>query len=163
MSFGKNKDDSKEGIDRVNLSNVIRPNTSGYDAILGKGSKVVGVLQFSGPVELDGEVEGEVIASDRLSIGEAAVLKAKVQGTEVLVKGTIHGDIIATKALILKKPAKIFGNISSPSLSIEDGVLFEGKCTMLSTAHGASSAGHSSTIVHTPSKPSDIRVTEKAV
>lgn len=111
-------------------SSTMSPSAPRADAFLGKGSKVVGTLTFSGPVELDGNIEGEVIAQDRLTIGEAAVIHAKVSGAEITVRGTVHGDIIASKRLSLKKPAKIVGNISSASLSIEEGVIFEGKCSM---------------------------------
>lgn len=100
------------------------------EAYLGKGSKVVGTLTFSGPVELDGHVEGEVAAQDRLTVGESAFVQGKIMGAEVVVRGTVHGDVIASKRLSLKKPAKIIGNISSSSISIEEGVVFEGKCSM---------------------------------
>lgn len=103
---------------------------SSPDAFLGTGSKVVGTLTFTGPVELDGVVEGEISAQDKLVIGESAVIKARISGSEVLVKGTVTGDISASKRLILKKPAKIVGNISTTNLTIEEGVVFEGKCSM---------------------------------
>ena len=100
------------------------------EAFLGKGSKVVGALNFTGPVELDGYVEGEIAAQDRLTIGEAAVIHAKVTGGEVVVKGTVNGDIFASKRLSLKRPARVVGNISTANLSIEEGVIFEGKSSM---------------------------------
>lgn len=100
------------------------------EAFLGKGCKIVGNLTFTGPVEIDGSVEGEVNAQDRITIGESAVVNAKIVGGEVIVKGTVNGDIIASKRLSLKKPAKILGNITSTNLSIEEGVIFEGKCLM---------------------------------
>ena len=136
MSFGKPKDDSD---DKKNLgaglraSSAFGSNTSSVqsDAILGRGSKVVGALTFTGSVEIDCEVEGEIHSKERLTIGEAAHVKAKVHGTDIIIRGTVIGDVIATKSLQLKKPARISGNISSPTLSIEEGVLFEGKCSMV--------------------------------
>jgi cytoskeletal protein CcmA (bactofilin family) len=112
------------------------------EAFLGKGSKVVGTLTFSGPVELDGYVEGEIISQDRLTIGESAVINARITGAEVLVKGTVNGDISASKKLSLRRPARIIGNISTTSLSIEEGVIFEGKSSM--NSGGGASAGVSS-------------------
>jgi cytoskeletal protein CcmA (bactofilin family) len=100
------------------------------DAYIGKGSQIVGSLQFSSPVELDCHVEGEIEASDRLTIGEAAMIRAKIRGTDITIKGLVQGDVIATKRLTLKKPARIAGNISAPVLAVEEGVLFEGKCVM---------------------------------
>ena len=100
------------------------------EALLGAGSKVTGTLNFTGAVQLDGEVEGEVNCKDKLVIGQTAVVKAKVVGVEIFVQGTVTGDIIASKSLALKKPAKVLGNISTEQLSIEDGVVFEGHCSM---------------------------------
>ncbi|MDZ4786799.1 MAG: polymer-forming cytoskeletal protein [bacterium] len=99
-------------------------------AFLGSGTKIMGQLSFTGPVELDGQVEGEIVAQDKLTIGEAAIVKGTVHGSEILVKGTVQGDIFASKKLILRKPARIIGNISAPSLNIEEGVTFDGKCSM---------------------------------
>jgi cytoskeletal protein CcmA (bactofilin family) len=135
MSFGKPKDDSD---DKRNASAALRPSfganvsTAASDAVLGRGSKVVGALTFTGSVEIDCEVEGEIHSKERLTIGEAAQVKAKVHGTDVIIRGTVIGDIFATKSLQLKKPARVSGNISSPTLSIEEGVIFEGKCAMTS-------------------------------
>lgn len=135
MSFGKLKN---EGEEKGPLLSTLRPTVSGatgnLDAFLGKGSKVSGVLQFSGSVELDGEVEGEIQSKDRLTIGEAAVVKAKILGADVIVKGTVSGDIYASRSLMLKKPARVIGNIQSALLTIEEGVMFEGKCSMSSSS-----------------------------
>lgn len=117
MSFGK-KDD------------IAGVQTNSSAAFLGKGTKVVGALHFSGPVEIDGEVEGEIHAKDKVTIGENAVLRAKIFGSEIIIRGTVQGEVVATKSLSLKKPAKILGNIASPALAIEEGVMFEGKCSM---------------------------------
>jgi cytoskeletal protein CcmA (bactofilin family) len=133
MSFGKAKEDSD---DKRNVAGGLRPtfptnvSSAAADAVLGKGSKVVGALTFTGSVEIDCEVEGEIQSKERLTIGESALVKAKVHGTDVIVRGTVIGDIVATRTLQLKKPARVSGNISAPSLSIEEGVLFEGKCAM---------------------------------
>lgn len=129
MSFGKIREGalSQENIEKTP---VIKTGGGNVDAFLGKGSKAVGALTFSGPAEIDGDIEGEIHSKDRLSIGEAANIKAKILGAEIVVRGTVSGDIVASRALILKRPAKITGNIQAPSLSIEEGVTFEGKCSM---------------------------------
>ncbi len=118
-------------IKKKNGVEIQSPSGAGnVDAFIGKGCKISGNLTFTGRAELDGEVEGEVHAKEPLVIGEAAVVTAKISGTDVLVRGTVNGDIFASKSLTLKRPAKIVGNISSPLLTIEEGVIFEGKCSM---------------------------------
>ena len=142
MALGK-KDSSSEA------TNGSSSTFSGGDkvaAFLGPGSKVVGKLTFTGPVELDGYIEGEIQSEKSLTIGEAAVVNAKVVGTEVVVRGTVNGDITASRKLSLKAPAKVVGNINSKNLSIEEGVTFEGKCSMNGSV-GASSSDSSSSKV----------------
>lgn len=131
MSFVKGKDDKAS----ESTPAPTRSTSSGanVEAFLGRGSKVNGNLSFSGPVELDGNVEGEIHAQEKLIIGEGAVIKATISGGEIVVKGTVQGDITASKRLSLQKPAKVTGNISSTNLSIEEGVFFEGNCSMKGT------------------------------
>jgi cytoskeletal protein CcmA (bactofilin family) len=107
------------------------------EALIGAGSKIVGKLTFEGPAQIDGEVEGEVVSKDKLVIGEGAVVNAKVVGSDILVKGVVTGDIVAARSLALQRPARIRGNISCPSLHIEEGVVFDGTCRMNASEGGA--------------------------
>ena len=110
MSFGKPKDDSD---DKKNLGAGLRAstafgssvaggsiagNSTTSDAVLGRGSKVVGALTFTGSVEIDCEVEGEIHSKERLTIGEGAHVKAKIHGTDIIIRGTVIGDVVATKS-----------------------------------------------------------------
>ncbi len=137
MSFGKSSKDETSTIPNGSTSSVLAPSTK-PEAFLGKGCKVVGTLTFAGPVEIEGTIEGEIIAQDRLTIGETASIKGKVSGSEITVKGEVHGDIVASKKLSLKRPARINGNIASAMLSVEEGVSFEGKCSMNITGQSGS-------------------------
>jgi cytoskeletal protein CcmA (bactofilin family) len=104
--------------------------TGGTSAFLGKGSRITGKLVFEGSVRIEGQVEGEIVAQDTLTIGESAVVSAQINGTSVVVTGKVTGDITARKRLEIRAPGKVFGNISTPALIIHEGVLFEGQCTM---------------------------------
>jgi len=137
MSFVKLREDKEAELNRTSTGTTppIAATTAGRaDAFLGQGSRVTGTLSFSGPVEIDGHVEGEINAKEALTIGKSATVNARISGTEILVHGTVTGDIIASRRLVLKKPARITGNIAAPSLSVEEGVIFEGKCAMATGA-----------------------------
>jgi cytoskeletal protein CcmA (bactofilin family) len=117
---------------------TVAGSTSGRpDAFLGKGTKVVGTLNFTGSAEIDCQVEGEINAKELLTIAEAAIINGKINGVEVVIRGTVNGDIIASKKLSLRRPAKVVGNITSTNLSIEEGVVFEGKCAMTAATNTA--------------------------
>jgi cytoskeletal protein CcmA (bactofilin family) len=87
-------------------------------------------LTFEGSVRIDGQVEGEISAQDTVTIGEGAEVTAQIHASVVIVHGRVHGDITAGKRVELKAPATLLGNVSTPSLVVHEGVVFEGHCTM---------------------------------
>ena len=111
--------------------------TGGTTAFLGKGARIVGKLTFEGSVRIEGQIEGEITCQDTLTIGEGAVVKAKINGTSVVVHGQVTGDITVRTRLELRAPSKVVGNISTPNLVIHEGAVFEGQCTMGGTGAGA--------------------------
>src|SRR5207249_3851367 len=106
-------------------------------AFLGKGTKIVGKLTFEGSVRIEGQIEGEIVGQDTLTIGESAVVKAKIVGTSVIVHGQVTGDITARTRLELRAPSKVVGNINAPSLVIHEGAVFDGQCAMGASADSA--------------------------
>lgn len=99
-------------------------------AYLDKGSKISGKLFFEGPVRIDGQVDGEISASDTVIVGESAVITAQIRAASVVIAGKVSGDIIAGKRVEIRPTAKLFGNLTTPVLVVHDGALFEGHCTM---------------------------------
>lgn len=99
-------------------------------AFLGQGTRLTGRIAFEGPARIEGEVEGEIHAPDSLFVGESAVLNAQIAGGTIVIHGKVTGDITATKRLEIRAPGKVYGNLTTPSLVIEDGVVFEGHCSM---------------------------------
>ena len=99
-------------------------------AFLGKGAKLVGKISLDGPARIEGHIEGEIEAKETLTIGEDAVVKAKITGTTVIVHGQVTGDINARQRLELKAPGRVHGNITTATLVISEGTSFEGHCAM---------------------------------
>jgi len=134
--FGKDdKLQRPEGVGPSIMSTPARPAAAPPDvesiqAHLGKGSRVEGKLTFDGSVKIDGNVDGEVQAQQAVIIGESAVITAQINAETVVVKGKVTGDITARKQVELRAPAKLSGNITTPSLVIHEGVFFEGHCSM---------------------------------
>jgi cytoskeletal protein CcmA (bactofilin family) len=102
----------------------------GTNAFLGKGSQITGKLVFEGTGRIEGQVEGEISAQATLTIGESAVVNARISGTHVIIHGRVTGDITARERLELRAPSRVTGNISAPSLVVHDGAFFEGQCSM---------------------------------
>ena len=103
---------------------------SATSAFLGKGSRITGKLVFEGTARIEGQVEGEITAQETLTIGEAAVVKARITGGTVIVHGQVTGDITARTRIELRAPCRVVGNVSTPSLVIQEGSVLEGQCSM---------------------------------
>jgi len=106
-----------------------QPNT-----FIGKGSEFVGKLTFDGTVRIDGKVDGEVFSRGTLIVGPGADVSAKIQVDTVLLSGQVRGNISANKKIEMRAPGKLYGNIKTPVLVVEEGVIFEGNCKMENTA-----------------------------
>lgn len=111
---------------------------SSLNAFLGEGTSFKGTLTFEGTVRIDGKLEGEIFTKDTLVIGEAAQLSASIHAGVVEISGTVHGNITAERKIDIHTSGRLYGNMSTPSLVIEEGVLFEGNCTM---GHSADQTG----------------------
>ena len=94
--------------------------------LLGRGSEFEGKLTFEGTVRIDGKLSGEIFSEDVLVVGEGAEVFAEISVGIVIVEGNVNGNIRAKRAVELHAPARVKGNIETPSLYIDKGVTFEG-------------------------------------
>jgi cytoskeletal protein CcmA (bactofilin family) len=100
-------------------------------ALLGRGTRFDGKLFFTGRLRIDGSFSGEIRSEDVLVIGDGADVTAEIDVDTVIVRGgTVTGNVRARTAIELYVPARIVGNLRSPSIFIDKGVKIEGSCTM---------------------------------
>ena len=108
-----------------------RPDTGQeVSAFVGKGVVFKGTISYNGTVRIDGTLEGEIHTDGILLVGEDAILNAKVTAGTIMCKGKITGDITAREKMKLRAPAVINGGVTTPMLSMEEGVLFNGTLEM---------------------------------
>jgi cytoskeletal protein CcmA (bactofilin family) len=100
------------------------------NAFLGRDTEFEGKLSFTGAVRIDGKLSGEIFSNGTLIVGESAVIKAQIHIADMVISGEVHGDIFAEKRIEITVPGKLFGNIKTPKLVLEEGVIFEGNCKM---------------------------------
>lgn len=112
---------------------VMSGDTSRETAFLGKGTRLSGKISFEGTARIEGQIEGEIVANDTLLIGESALVNAQISGGTIIIHGKVTGDITASKKLEIRAPGRLYGNVTTPSLVIEEGVVFEGHCSMGAT------------------------------
>lgn len=107
-----------------------RINPADAHTILGRESRFSGKLTFEGAVRIDGKFEGEIETKDLLLIGPGAEVKATLDVGSVVINGSVEGDIKASASVEIKAPGRLKGNVITPTLVIEKGVVFDGSCKM---------------------------------
>lgn len=108
-----------------------RPQAAGeITTLLGRGAAFEGKLTFEGTVRIDGRFKGEVFSDDTLVIGEGAQVEAQIDVGEVIIQGTVVGNVVAKRSIEIHAPGRIKGDIHTPALQIDKGVIFEGRSFM---------------------------------
>ncbi len=113
--------------------------------VLEKGCEFEGKLVFEGTVRIGGTFRGEIYTNDVLIIGEGAKVNAQIEAGTVIINGEVTGDVSARNRVEVHRPAIFRGNITTPSLTVDEGVIFEGSSKM-----GASKNVESKSISVTP-------------
>src|SRR5260370_36954926 len=101
-----------------NVTNDPRPEGE-INTLLGRGSEFEGKLTFEGPVRVDGKLSGEIFSDDVLVVGEGAQVSAEIDVGVIIVEGSVTGNIRAKRAVELHAPARVRGNIETPSLYVD--------------------------------------------
>jgi len=97
------------------------------NAVLGKSVIVKGQILSREDLTVDGEVEGTIeMQEHRLTIGPNGKVRASVKAREVVVLGTLHGNVETGDRIDIRKEAKLVGDIRTARIVIEDGAYFKG-------------------------------------
>ncbi len=116
---------------RTDLYSVIESHE--ISGVLEAGSQFSGKLSFHGTLRIAGDFEGEIFTNDILVVGEGARVKAKIEAGTVIINGEVTGDIVAKNRVEINRPAIFRGSITTPSLLVAEGVIFEGSSKMVTT------------------------------
>lgn len=98
--------------------------------VLGEGARFVGDLNIEGTIEIHGELEGTLTCTDTLIIGKSGKVKAEVDVRNATVAGRMVGRIHARERVELETGSHLEGDVQSQSFMIQDGVFFQGNCSM---------------------------------
>ena len=96
-------------------------------AVIGKSVVLKGQIFGREDLTIDGEVEGTVeLQEHRLTIGPNGKVAATIKAREIVVLGTVHGNIETREKIDIRKEAKVVGDIRTARIVIEDGAYFKG-------------------------------------
>ncbi len=74
--------------------------------------------------------KGEISTKGTLIVGETANIEAEIHASHIIISGEVRGSIVAENKIEAHAPGKIIGNIQAPTITIDEGVVFEGNCRM---------------------------------
>ncbi len=134
--FGKNTVESTEDV--VKTPEITTPTVTQTNqdesgdiiAFVGEEVTFKGTIRYQGTVRVDGTLEGEIYTDGNLIIGQKAVITAKIEAGTVTCQGRITGEVLAKNRVKLLNPAVVDGEITTPLLSMDEGVMFNGSCNM---------------------------------
>jgi cytoskeletal protein CcmA (bactofilin family) len=98
------------------------------EPVVAENAEFTGLLQLRGAARIDGEIEGEVIASGMVWIGETGRVRARVEAEEVVVAGELEGEVWASAKIELLATARVTAALYTPRLVLAEGSFFEGRC-----------------------------------
>lgn len=95
--------------------------------LLEEGAAFKGELRFQGTARLSGRFKGHIEGEGATLIIEAsAVVSATISVDHLILLGNYQGEVQAKKSVLMEPPAHFKGEVQTPSLSIKEGVCFEG-------------------------------------
>lgn len=106
------------------------------NGFLDAGSHMNGELRFEDTFRVDGRLSGKVVSEGDLVVGERGEVDAEVHVGRVFVSGVLKGSIHASKKVEVTVGGKLYGEVRTPSLVIEDGAFFQGRSAMGETVAG---------------------------
>jgi len=107
-------------------------NFAGITNIIGEGTEISGKLFVPGSIRVDCKIDGEVSISDQLTVGKTGFLKGTVKTKDAVIGGRMEGTLVVSNRIELQKSAKIKVDLVCKLLVIEEGVVFDGTCSMSS-------------------------------
>ena len=87
-------------------------------------------MSFNGVARIAGIVNGSIFSNDTVIVSEGAVINADINANIILISGTVKGNIKASSRVEIIKPARFEGTITTPSLIVDEGVIFHGTTKM---------------------------------
>ncbi|MFL6291844.1 MAG: polymer-forming cytoskeletal protein [Thermoanaerobaculia bacterium] len=111
------------------------------NGFLDTGSHVEGELRFETSFRVDGRFTGQVNTAGDLIVGEGGEVEGDLRVGQVFISGTVKGTIRAARRIQISARGKVFAEIDTPALVVEDGAFFQGRCTMAREEREVKAAG----------------------
>ncbi len=100
------------------------------NGFLDHGSSFKGELEFEDTMRIDGKFNGKITSKNELIVGESAQIDGDIHVGRIAISGTVVGKIVAEQRVEIHRNGKVYSDIDTPALIIEEGAIFQGNCVM---------------------------------
>jgi cytoskeletal protein CcmA (bactofilin family) len=105
------------------------PASSGY-SLLDAQLAMSGDLDTAGSLRIDGKLEGTIRRADTVVLGVGATMTGDVHAREVVIGGSIVGNIVATERVELQATAIVTGDVLTQTILVQEGGVVNGRVLM---------------------------------
>jgi cytoskeletal protein CcmA (bactofilin family) len=127
---------------------------AGEQATIGASVVIKGEISGSEPLYIDGKVEGSIhVSGQRVTIGRSGTVTANIDAKEVVIMGSVKGNIQCTDRLDIRAEGSLTGDVISPRVSVEDGAMLKGSVDVRSGSQKQDKAQNQKSYASEADKP----------
>ncbi len=104
----------------------LRDKTSSSATLIDEGCKIIGTITGSGNFLINGEVDGDCDLDGTVTLAKPGLWKGTVRASDVVVAGSVEGDIVAAGKVEITNSARITGTVSGEAIAVAEGAVVEG-------------------------------------
>ncbi len=106
-----------------------KSNPNHITTLIGDGCEFEGNMSSSSATRIDGKLNGRITGENTIVVGENGVVLGEIRATETVIYGRVEG-VIESSSLEIKRSGIVLGDVFIDSLIVEDGGIYNGRCTM---------------------------------
>src|SRR5438132_1756455 len=100
------------------------------NGFLDHGSSFKGELEFEDTMRIDGKFNGKIVSKNELIVGDSAQIDGDIHVGRIAISGTVIGKITADQRVEIHRNGRVYCDVQTPALIIEEGAIFQGNCVM---------------------------------
>ncbi len=113
--------------EKVNLLDL---DEEDYDTVLAEDIYFTGRIDCQRPFMIKGSVDGKLLSTSDVTVEENAVVNADIKADRVVIKGEVHGNVVADTMVHVFACGTLDGDVTAPEVELESGCVFNGICKM---------------------------------
>ncbi|TDJ32680.1 MAG: polymer-forming cytoskeletal protein [Gammaproteobacteria bacterium] len=132
----KKSEDEKIGVDASTSPAPKRAAGVEEPSMVGRGIIIKGDVTGNQDLLIQGQLDGTVTLPDNeVVVGRDGRVNATIEARNIIIEGTVEGDLRGIEQIVVKSSGDVSGNISAPRVGLEDGALFKGSIDMEPKSH----------------------------